>query len=75
MTREQLLADIAALDESIARVKALGASYVNQYDPTLTADQCIESLESMRAAKARRANGEESTIQRMRRERREREEG
>ena len=59
MTKEQLAADIAALDESIERIKARGASYVNQYDPTLTAAECIAALESMRAAKVRRANREE----------------
>ena len=67
--RRRMLADVAALDESITRIKAAGDSYVNQYDPTLTAAQCVESLERMKAAKVRRANGEESTIQRMRRER------
>tara|TARA_R110002020_G_scaffold43230_6_gene125916 strand:+ start:491 stop:799 length:309 start_codon:yes stop_codon:yes gene_type:complete len=67
--RRRMLADVAAIDESIARITAAGDSYVNHYDPTLTAAQCIESLERMRDAKVRRANGEESNIQRMRRER------
>ena len=56
MTKAQLVADIAALDESIARIKDLGASYVNQYDPTLMAAECIAALEGMRDAKVRRLN-------------------